>query len=134
VMVALHFFCGESPGHARDYPRPFLSDYLDSAAEANQTEADAVQYRGYGGLAQVLERLSQNYELMYPNQVVFGDADQCLRRIGDYQALGATHVSLLTNFGGMPHAEIMRSLERCAKDVIPELKRQSDAQGAAAGR
>ncbi|MBV8451361.1 MAG: LLM class flavin-dependent oxidoreductase, partial [Deltaproteobacteria bacterium] len=134
VMVAVHFFCGESTVHGRDYPRPFLSDYLDSGAEANHAEADAVQYRGYAGLAQAFERLSQNYELMYPNQVVFGDADQCLRRIADYETLGATHISLLTNFGGMPHVEIMRSLERFAKDVIPQLKYKSDAQTAAAGR
>jgi natural product biosynthesis luciferase-like monooxygenase protein len=134
VMVAVHFFCGESAAHARDYPREFISDYLDSAAEANQTDADAVQYRGYSGLAKNLERLSKNYELMYPNQVVFGDAEQCLKRIEDYEALGATHVSLVTNFGGMPHTEIMRSLERFAKDVIPRIKRKPDQQSAAAGR
>jgi natural product biosynthesis luciferase-like monooxygenase protein len=134
VMVAVHFFCGESAAHARDYPRPFLSDYLDSGAESNQTEPDAVQYRGYAGLAKTFDNLSRNYELMYPNQVVFGDAEQCLRRIGDYAALGATHISLLTNFGGMPHLEIMRSLERFAKDVMPQLKRTSEPQSAAAGR
>lgn len=119
VMMATHFFAGESPAHAREFPRRALGNYLAQAAEANQTIADESQYKGYGSIGATLAKLGEHYEMMYPNQVMFGDADQCLRRIEDYEAMGAKHLSLITNFGGMPHAEIMRSLERFARDVMP---------------
>ena len=131
VMMAVHFFAGESPEHARDFPRQAMKNYLAQAGEANQIEADPTQYRGYQGMGKIFEQLRANYELMYPNQVIFGDAEQCLKRIADYEAMGATHIALVNNFGGMPHAEIMRSLERFAKGVLPHLKRP--AQSAAAG-
>jgi alkanesulfonate monooxygenase SsuD/methylene tetrahydromethanopterin reductase-like flavin-dependent oxidoreductase (luciferase family) len=64
--------------------------------------------------------------------VIFGNPEQCLERIAYYEALGATHISLINNFGGMPHAETMRSLERVVKHVLPHLKREP--QCATAGR
>lgn len=127
VMMAVHFFAGESAAHAREFPRQAMKNYLTQAGEANQIAADPTQYRGYQGMGKTFEKLRTNYELMYPNQVIFGDAEQCLKRIADYEAMGATHVSLITNFGGMPHAEIMRSLERFAKGVMPHLKRPSQS-------
>jgi alkanesulfonate monooxygenase SsuD/methylene tetrahydromethanopterin reductase-like flavin-dependent oxidoreductase (luciferase family) len=56
---------------------------------------------------------------MYPERVIFGDVDQCIQRLKDIEALGITRLCLLTNFGGMPHQEIMRSLERFATHVLP---------------
>lgn len=121
IMMALHFFVGESPAHAREFPRRPLKNYLAYAAEANRSDADESQYKGYGGIGKIFAHLSGDYETMYPNQVIFGDAEQCLRRIADYEAMGATHLSLITNFGGMPHQEIMRSLERFAREVMPRV-------------
>jgi natural product biosynthesis luciferase-like monooxygenase protein len=122
VMMALHFFMGESAAHARDFPRQPLKNYLAYAAEANRSDADESQYKGYGGIGKIFADLSANYEMMYPSQVIFGDMEQCLKRIADCAAMGATHLSLITNFGGMPHAEIMRSLERFARDVMPRVR------------
>jgi alkanesulfonate monooxygenase SsuD/methylene tetrahydromethanopterin reductase-like flavin-dependent oxidoreductase (luciferase family) len=118
VMMAVHFLAGESVDHAREFPRQALKNYLTQADEANQVAADPTQYRVYQGLGKIFELLKTkktNYELMYPNQVIFGDTEQCLNRIADYEAMGATHVSLITNFGGIPHAEIMRSLNDLPK-------------------
>lgn len=121
VMVCLHFFHGESAEHARDYPRPYLRNYLLAAAEANKVDADPKQYEGYGGIGGGFAMLAENYDRMYPGNVIFGNAEQCLERIAEFAEMGATQVSLITNFGGMPHREIMRSLERFAKTVMPRL-------------
>jgi alkanesulfonate monooxygenase SsuD/methylene tetrahydromethanopterin reductase-like flavin-dependent oxidoreductase (luciferase family) len=59
--------------------------------------------------------------LMYPGQVIFGDPAQCRSRIAEIAEFGATEVSLMANFGAMPHAAVMRSLERFARDVMPHL-------------
>ena len=39
VMMCLHTFIGESPSHARDYPRPYLTNYFELAAAANRVDA-----------------------------------------------------------------------------------------------
>lgn len=132
VMMCVHAFCGESAEHARDYPRPFMKNYFQLAAEANRVDADEIQYKGYAGMGKIFQHIHENYDFMYPNQVVFGNPEECLERIAYYEAMGATQISLITNFGGMPHAEIMRSLERLVKYVMPHLKRAP--QSAAAGR
>ncbi|MGH7932115.1 MAG: LLM class flavin-dependent oxidoreductase [Candidatus Binataceae bacterium] len=137
IMMCAHFFQGESARHAREYPRPFMANYFALAAEANRTDADPSQYKSYAGIGNIFQALHENYDLMYPNKVIFGDADQCVERFAYYEAMGATHISLIGNFGGMPHAEIMRSLERFVKHVMPYLKSgksRTPRQGAAAGR
>jgi natural product biosynthesis luciferase-like monooxygenase protein len=130
VMMCVHAFCGESSEDARDYPRPFIRNYFQLAAEANLVDADNNQYRGYGGLGKIFEHIHNNYDFMYPHQVIFGNPDQFLERIGNYEAMGATHISLIVNFGGMPHAEIMRSLERVVMHVLPHLKREPQSPAA----
>jgi natural product biosynthesis luciferase-like monooxygenase protein len=123
ILLPYHFYCGENPDEAREFPRPYLADYLEAAAEANRSDADASQYSGYQGIGQGFAALAKNYESMYPNQVIFGDASQCLERMAEVAEFGATEVSLVTNFGAMPHAAIMRSMERFARDVMPHLRR-----------
>jgi natural product biosynthesis luciferase-like monooxygenase protein len=122
IMMCVHFFQGETAEHAREYPRPFMANYFELAAEANRVDADPSQYKSYAGIGAIFQRLHREYELMYPNQVIFGDAEQCIARFAHYEAMGATHISLINNFGGMPHSEIMRSLERFVKQVMPYLK------------
>jgi len=132
VMMCVHAFCGESAEHARDCPRPFVRNYFQFATWANRVDADQSQYKGYGGIGKIFQHIRENSDFMYPNQVIFGNSEQCLERIAYYEAMGATHISLINNFGGMPHAEIMRSLERVVKHVLPHLKREP--QRATAGQ
>jgi len=123
ILMPYHFYCGESPDEAREFPRPYLADYLEAGAEANRNDADASQYSGYQGIAQGFTALARKYELMYPGQVIFGDPAQCRARIAEIAEFGATEVSLMANFGAMPHAAVMHSLERFARDVMPHLSR-----------
>ncbi len=121
IVLPFHFFCGESHAHARDYPRRFLSNYFVLAAEANQADADAGEYPDYAGLGSIFTSLQSDYDYMYPSRVIFGDPEECVERIKAAADLGARHVALLTNFGGMPHGQIMRSLERFAKYAMPRI-------------
>ena len=131
IMMPLHFYCGDNFTQARDYPHPYLSDYLSAASEANQSDANASQYANYAGIGNAFAALSSNYEMMYPHNVVFGDPEGCLKRLEELAEFGATEVSLIGNFGAMPHREVMRSLERFATSVMPHVGRSG--QPAAAG-
>ncbi|HTW89032.1 MAG TPA: LLM class flavin-dependent oxidoreductase [Candidatus Binataceae bacterium] len=121
IMVELHFYMGESPRQAKEYPRPFVERFHRTAADANRVEADAAQYKGYGGLAAKFEELAGNYDHIYPERAIFGDEEQILARFADLAEAGITEVALKVNFGGMPQREIMRSLERFAARVLPKI-------------
>ena len=130
VLLVYHFFMGETARHAQEYPRAFLLRYLQSAAESNQSGAYSQDYQAYAGLGELFSKI--DYDYMYPERVIFGNAEQCLERLAQLEALGVTHVSLVTNFGGIAHQEVMRSLERFAVQVLPHLA-SGPARAVAAG-
>ena len=57
------------------------------------------------------------------NNLIVGEADECLEQIAQYQSLGVTHIACLTSFGGPPTEVSRRSINLLGKQVIPNLSR-----------
>ena len=54
---------------------------------------------------------------------VFGAPDTCARILKQIIAvMGTTHIGLTFHFGGLSQDKILQSMERCARDVLPELR------------
>jgi natural product biosynthesis luciferase-like monooxygenase protein len=121
VLGVYHFYCGETPAKAKEEPREALLRYVRSVADSNQEAAYSNQYQAYQGLPQFMKTVDYD-SYLYPNKVIFGDPDQCVERIKQIQATGITNVSLLANFGGLEHAEVLASLDRFAKYVMPKFQ------------
>jgi hypothetical protein len=54
---------------------------------------------------------------------VFGGPESCariLKRI--IEVVGTTHVGLTFHFGGLGQDRVLRSMERCARAVLPALR------------
>ena len=51
------------------------------------------------------------FETYYPGRVVMGGPKQAIERIRVLRDVGITQVGLLVDFGSLPQAEIMRSLQ-----------------------
>jgi natural product biosynthesis luciferase-like monooxygenase protein len=119
VMAVYHFYCGETAAKAREEPREAMLRYLGAAAEPNREPAYSEQYRAYGQLREGFKALLDYDGVLYPQRLIFGDPAQCVERIKQIQATGATHIGLLANFGGLEHGKIMASLERFAREVMP---------------
>jgi alkanesulfonate monooxygenase SsuD/methylene tetrahydromethanopterin reductase-like flavin-dependent oxidoreductase (luciferase family) len=122
IMVELHFYMGEDAVQAKEFPRPYVERFHRTAADANRTAADSGQYKGYGGIGKKFEELAGDYDYIYPERAIFGDEEQIMTRFAELERLGATEVALKVNFGGMPHGEIMKSLDRFAARVLPRLR------------
>lgn len=120
VLGVYHFYCGETAAKAKEEPREALQRYLNSVVESNQEEAYSDQYKAYKGLHKGFDRMEYDGYL-YPSRVLFGDPDQCVERIKQIQATGVTNISLLANFGGLEHAQILASLDRFATQVMPRV-------------
>jgi alkanesulfonate monooxygenase SsuD/methylene tetrahydromethanopterin reductase-like flavin-dependent oxidoreductase (luciferase family) len=75
-----------------------------------------------GGLTQVMG--SATYEDMdNADCMIFGSPERCIRRLQraekDYRL---TYPIFEVNFGGFAHEQVMRSMERFAKEVMPHLR------------
>jgi alkanesulfonate monooxygenase SsuD/methylene tetrahydromethanopterin reductase-like flavin-dependent oxidoreductase (luciferase family) len=68
-------------------------------------------------------------DAMMPNMII-GDAHTCAERIlGDYDAMRATHIALYTQPGDLPHARVMRSLEKFASECVPIIAKELAKRG-----
>lgn len=116
VMLVYHLYVGDNIREARDFPKPYILRYMAAAAEPNQQDAYSKDYSNYAGLGKLFSSI--DYDFLYPDRVVFGDSDSCIERIHQIEALGATHISFVVNFGGIAHSSVMKSLELFGKNVI----------------
>ncbi len=120
VLAVYHFYCGETAAKAKEEPREAMLRYVNAVGESNQEAAYSDQYKMYQGLRQAFKTF--DYDYLYPNKVIFGDPDQCVKRIKQIRDSGVTNVSLLANFGGLGHDQILSSLDRFAKQVMPKFQ------------
>jgi natural product biosynthesis luciferase-like monooxygenase protein len=123
VLGVYHFYCGETAAKAKEEPREAIMRYIAAVGDSNQEPAYSEQYAMYQGLKKAFKTF--DYEgYLYPDKVIFGDPDQCVERIKQIQAAGITNVSLLANFGGLDHAQVLASLDRFAQYVMPKFSSQ----------
>jgi alkanesulfonate monooxygenase SsuD/methylene tetrahydromethanopterin reductase-like flavin-dependent oxidoreductase (luciferase family) len=54
--------------------------------------------------------------------VIIGDPDHCRRKIQGYEAIGADRLMCLMQFGSIPHAAVMRSIELAGEHLTAEVK------------
>ena len=54
---------------------------------------------------------------------IFGGPETCVRILKRViEVVGTTHVGLTFHFGGLSQAKVLKSMERCARLVLPELR------------
>ncbi len=98
VPLALHTFVAETREEAERISKKHVNLYLDT--------------RQYG-------RSAQFEDLEAREQLLIGSPEDVIARIKKYQEAGCEHIMMLMNFGGIPHEEVMKSLELIAKKVMP---------------
>jgi alkanesulfonate monooxygenase SsuD/methylene tetrahydromethanopterin reductase-like flavin-dependent oxidoreductase (luciferase family) len=59
--------------------------------------------------------------LVAQDVVAFGDPEEILRVARRYAEAGFTDLLAIPNFGGLPHKQVLRSLELLARHVLPRL-------------
>ena len=97
-----------------------MSEYAAAGVEAARQPPDPTAYKGYeqrdAGAA------GFTFESYFPGRVVMGGPEQAIERIRVLRDVGITQVGMLVDFGSLPQAEIMRSLEVFAEQVLPHVR------------
>ena len=99
---------------------PAMSEYAEAGLEATRRPADPVAYKGYQQRDDGQRRFT--FESYFPGRVLMGGPEQAIERIEVLADVGITQIGMLIDFGSLGQAEIMRSLEVFAKDVLPHVR------------
>jgi alkanesulfonate monooxygenase SsuD/methylene tetrahydromethanopterin reductase-like flavin-dependent oxidoreductase (luciferase family) len=105
-------------GRPADATMPFgmhthcASDFGEARANAKEAMDRYVRTRLYAK--------QRPFELLVEKDLIaFGGPDDLIRIARRYESLGLTHFLAIMNFGGLPHARVLRSMELMARHVLP---------------
>lgn len=112
----------ESGGDPRDATVPFgLHTYVSDSRERASVEARAAMDRYVRTRLYAKQRTFET--LLDKNLIAFGSPDDVAQVARLYESAGLTDFLAITNFGGLPHRQVLRSMELMAKHVLPQFPR-----------
>jgi alkanesulfonate monooxygenase SsuD/methylene tetrahydromethanopterin reductase-like flavin-dependent oxidoreductase (luciferase family) len=98
VPFGLHAYCSDSFERATAEAKPAMDRYVRTRLYARQ----------------------RPYELLVDKSLIaFGSPEDVIRVARRYEQAGLTDFLAITNFGGLEHARVLRSMELLAKHVLP---------------
>lgn len=102
ILANQHLFVAATEAHARDLPAQALMEYLGAV--------DAAFGRPL---------TPHDYADVYPDNVLFGTPDTVIAKIRQWERLGITDLSLMTQFGSLAPELSSASLQMFAREVLP---------------
>jgi alkanesulfonate monooxygenase SsuD/methylene tetrahydromethanopterin reductase-like flavin-dependent oxidoreductase (luciferase family) len=100
VPFGFHTHCADTTAQARAEARGAMDRYVRTRQYAKQRAFDL---------------------LIEKDLIAVGDPAEIVRVARRYAEAGLTDFLAITNFGGLPHKPVMRSMELMARHVLPEL-------------
>ena len=97
-----------------------MSEYTGAGVEAAKKPPDPEAYKGYAAREDYQRQAA--FDLYYPDRVVMGDPESVLARLRHLRSLGVTQLMMVVDFGSLKQADIMRSLEVFARDILPRAR------------
>ena len=115
-----HFLEQGDDDRLRDIVDGPMGEYAVAGVEATSKPPDPTAYKGYDRR----EAAQRNFGFndYFPGRVLMGGPDQVVDRIHQMKEAGITQVSMLVDFGSLDQAEIMRSLNIFARDILPRVR------------
>ncbi len=115
-----HFLDGDDDERLQRVVHKAMSEYAAAGLEASRRPPDPTAYKGYEQRDAGQRKFE--FESYFPGRVLMGGPKQAIERIRVLRDVGITQIGLLVDFGSLPQAEIMRSLEIFAGEVLPHVR------------
>lgn len=122
IISGYHSFLDETPALARSKWEDHYMRYLHFVGGLiNPSEYTSADYKSWKRSAEAFAKVT--FDQMYPDQVMCGDAAQCVERVALVaEQFGVTHFWVYMDLGGLPQRELRASMERFATKVIPQFR------------
>jgi len=119
-------YCDESADRAEEMAYKYIGGYYRSVIEHYEMASDHLKttkgYETYGAMVDHINKNMEDTIRFFMSIQIYGTPEQCLERIKDFTArTGAGAYNGVFSYGGMPYADVEKSLRLFAKDVLPEL-------------
>lgn len=108
---------GLHPNSARDTAAQQRLDPNETTIHADDPPVVKVLKRMATG-----ERISHEeaHEVLEPlDCVVIGDPDHCIEKIAGYERIGADRMMCMMQYGSIPHAAVLKSMELAGRHLLP---------------
>jgi natural product biosynthesis luciferase-like monooxygenase protein len=115
-----HFVPAAERGRLKGLVEGPMAEYTGAGVEAARRAPDPEAYKGYAAREDYQRQAT--FETYFPDRVLMGAPDEVLERIARLKAMGITQLALIVDFGSLAQADIMRSLEVFARDILPHAK------------
>lgn len=116
-------YVGESAEDAYETPRPHAEWFYRTLGQLvpGASKPAAAGYEGYAAIKENIDQLS--YDQIVSQGANFGTSDAVVDRLKVLRDdIGVSHYIGWFNVGGLDHSKVMRSMERFANEVIPQLR------------
>ena len=115
-----HFLARDDDDRLAQIVHKPMSEYAAAGLEAARRPPDPTAYKGYEQRDAGQRKFE--FESYFPGRVLMGGPRQAIERIRVLRDAGITQIGMLVDFGSLPQAEIMRSLEIFAREVLPHVR------------
>ncbi|HUZ72996.1 MAG TPA: LLM class flavin-dependent oxidoreductase [Stellaceae bacterium] len=115
-----HFTADDDVARLRALVEKPMVEYTAAGVEAARRPPDPVAYQGYAAREEYQRQAA--FENYFPDRVLMGAPERVLERIAYLGSLGMTQLALIVDFGSLRQADIMRSLDVFARDILPKAR------------
>jgi alkanesulfonate monooxygenase SsuD/methylene tetrahydromethanopterin reductase-like flavin-dependent oxidoreductase (luciferase family) len=115
-----HFTAREDIPRLKALVEKPMAEYTGAGVEAARKAPDPEAYKGYAAREDYQRQAA--FENYFPDRVLMGDPETVLARIRRLKSLGMTQLMLIVDFGSLGQADIMRSLDIFARDILPRAR------------
>jgi alkanesulfonate monooxygenase SsuD/methylene tetrahydromethanopterin reductase-like flavin-dependent oxidoreductase (luciferase family) len=120
VTYLIPMYVAAHQQQAEAEPEPHVMYYYSVLGELLSGEFPE-SYQRYGESRRRLGSLT--YDAIRRERAIFGEPSYCLERLHQIrEALGVQQIMAWMNIGGMPHAQVLRSMQLFAERVLPALE------------
>lgn len=123
VLGVYHLYVADSDEEAHALAKGHFFNYWKFFSALDSESFNSADYKEYkGGLSKLFGN-STYEDLDKGDCVIFGTPERCIQRLKRAaDDFGLTYPIFEVNFGGFPHKETLRSLEKFAKYVMPAFR------------
>jgi len=121
-------FCDESADRAEEMAYKYIGGYYRSVIEHYEMAGDHLKnVKGYESYGAMQEHVNKNVEdaiKFFMSIQVWGTPEKCYETIKNFtERTGAGSYNGVFSYGGMPYADVEKSLRLFARDVLPEVRK-----------
>jgi alkanesulfonate monooxygenase SsuD/methylene tetrahydromethanopterin reductase-like flavin-dependent oxidoreductase (luciferase family) len=122
IPFSRYFYVAETEEQARQDTRESLAWTLDMIQWRRTFSEGSEVYQRLADWRRQRPEPPPSYDDLFERRAIIGTPEACVAKMKALQEQGIEHFVCNFAFGGMPHDKVMRSMQLCAREVMPHFR------------